>query len=996
MALSTEFAKCEAVPTRADILSFRTATWLLGQFKAVNSVHGTTLRNTNHQTIADSLKGSLEERRLTRKHYEFLDCLASIFIRDREVVALVPSFPPRAEVKGKSKAIAIGERSNVVYLSANPRFDDHAEVPDDEKVQGPALFVDLDGMEVEDFDFDYPDGAVAYLYDKWSAMTSKRIETGQEFIASCLRIIQMLKAFFSENDGVKKAKKHAVLKDFIQISSQAKIRQHFENGTIYRNYVSILSTPVSRLAQLQLQKDDPNHFSSTGATASTSTTSLTVAELEAQAILDDEAFRSRPFAFLRGGREMATAKLELKFRKGQTRKQATVLEAVYKEVNGWHQHQVGRDRLQPDNITREHARNFPLFHSWASSPLNAQERPDYVFYDEKGRAEMQRILTSILLALEFYHKRSKEAPTFVNAINMKPKDSREDAIKKCKAISDDLQRAYFCLAGIRREFPQLLNSHLAWLQYLTGVTATHDPYRGFSSRPPSHSPDPRIHRMAIYAKPGTAAAGMPLFESPKKALASGTPATPVHGSSTAHQEPPTPGLSKGFSEIKLSGGTEAIDDNFSTELLSLDRASKKHGWDVAAAEYLGIVCRHYDSLLFLLESDQCVINRFLATEFQPVRTYPKYRDKENSDLRGFLETFELERGVKLPPHLVDAWVASFPNAGTFSGTWHCEATILSLHLLEKNRALMVDTNVVAGSDDAMAARQLPAASLTRRFRSLGTSIAVNKRCCPVCYFLVEYVQSEENTQFLYKGVHSDWSATTLPPWIPKEVFHSVYGKVLQHLRHVFQEKVYEDWTNRSDDSGGTRSAPGRSSAGSGPGADDQWYTQNQQSRKMRPSINFDTPQGGAASSKRASGKSDTGGTGSKKGKGGTSSGTRAGNRKKKEATSGHGGASGRGSGRRAEVGSAPPPFILPGASGRATNVAGTTGSQMGGDDPFVDTRRGGAPPGASQGAAGDRSRPSLPPLAIPPAGHSRSLSSPTKRHASSEVPHESSPSPKKK
>ncbi|KAJ0324988.1 hypothetical protein COL5a_007490 [Colletotrichum fioriniae] len=510
--------------------------------------------------------------------------------------------------------------------------------------------------------------------------------------------------------------------------------------------------------------------------------------------------------------------------------------------------------------------------------------------------------------------------------------------------------------------------------------------------------------MAIYAERGTGPEGAPLWSSPPRREGHNPPATPIRGSGSAHQEPPTPGLSKGFSKINISSGAGDTDDIFETELLSFDNDARVYGWNVAVAEYLGSICRHYDSLLFLLESDQIVIDHFLATEFQPLKTYPQYQDKENADLRGFLETFELAEGETLPQHLVTKWVEYFGDAGysTFSGTWHAEATIFSLHLLEKDRARMVDANVVAGSSDAEEACQLPAASLTSRFRSLGTSVAVNKRCCPVCYFLVEYVQKKENTKFLFEGAHSDWSATTLPPWIPKKAFDAIYYQVLHHLRHVFKEKVYEDACNRSDDSGGTRSAPGRSSASSRPGADDQWYTQNQASRDARPPIDFDTPKGGAASSKAASGRSGKTGTGPKKGKGGgNSSGARAGNSGRQGATSGHAGASGGGSGRRAEVGTAPPPFNLPGASGRAANVAGTTGSQMGSDDPFVDTRRHGeAPPGASQGAAGGgrahRSRPGLPPLAIPSAGHSRSLSSPTKRHASSEVPHESSPSPKKK
>ncbi|KXH60621.1 hypothetical protein CNYM01_00098 [Colletotrichum nymphaeae SA-01] len=988
---SVQFAKPGAVPTREEILAFRRATWLLARFKAVNSAHGTTLRLKDHQTIAQSIEGTTEERRFIRKQYDFLDCLAGILVRNTEVLALIPSSDGvlRTNTRGKEKAQQ--KNVNVVYLSTNPRFEDHPIAPDIVGAQGPALLVDFDTTAVENFDFNFPDGVTGFIHDKWARMTIKEIASGQHFIECCLLIIRMLKQYFYEKDGGKKETMSAGLKDFIYLSSQGKIRRRFEGGTIFRNYVAILAMPVSNLAQLHQEKRQ------LGASASTPSarTPLSVAEVETQAALDDKILSSRPPAFLTGGRELPTTELKLKFRTGQTTKQVRALRAVYKEAVGWRQDGIGRNK-------QEHGCTLPLFHTWENSPLNARGQSSYRFYDVKGRNEMQRILASIFIALQFYQDRFKGTQNFVNSATMKRKVSREDAILKCKAASDDLQRAYFVLAGIRREFSEVLDSHFQWLQFLTGVTTTHVQGRGFSSRPTptADSPNPAQNKMAIYAEPGTGPDGAPLWSSPPPPKGNNPPATPIRGSGSARQEPPTPGLSKGFSKINISSGPEDPDDIFETELLSFDNDARVYGWNVAAAQYLGSICRVYDSLLIILESEKAVIEHFLATEFQPLKTYPRYQDKEIADLQGFLETFELAEGETLPQHLVTKWVEYLGDPGhtTFSGTWHAEATILSLHLLEKDRARMVDANVVAGSSAAGEACQLPAAGLTRLFRSLGTAMAVNKRCCPVCYFLVEYIQQTEDTKFLFEGAHSDWSATTLSPWIPKKAFDAIYHQVLRHLRRVFQEKVYEDATNRSDDSGGTRSAPGRSSAGSGPGADDRWYTQNQASRDARPPIDFDTPKGGGASSKGASGRSAKTGTGPKQGKGGNSSGARAGSSGRQGATSGQGGASGGGSGRRAQVGSAPPPFNLPGASGRATNVAG---SQMGGDDPFVDTQRGGAPPGASQSAAGGgralRPRPGLPPpLTIPPAGHSRAPSSPTKRHASSEVPHQSSPSPKKK
>ncbi|KAJ0299155.1 uncharacterized protein N0V96_007124 [Colletotrichum fioriniae] len=449
---STQFAKPEAVPTREDILAFRRATWLLGRFKAVNSSHGTTLRLPDHDVITQSLEGSTEERRFIRKQYEFLDCLAGILVRNTEVLALIPSSDGVLRTNTKGKGKAKDGSTNVVYLSTNPRFEDHLTAPDNIGAQGPALLVDFDTTVVDNFDFNYPDGTTGFIHDKWARMTIKEIGTGQHFISCCLLIIRMLKQYFSEKDRVKKEKKSAALKDFIYLSSQVKIRRRFDGGTIYRNYVAILAKPVSNLAQLHQGE------AQSGASAATpsSGTSLSVAEVKAQAVLDDKKLDSRPLPFFTGGRQLPATELDSKFRRGQTLKQEGALMAVYKEADGWRQDRVGRDK-------REHGHTLPLFHSWDTSPLNARRQSASVFYDVKGRNEMQRILASIFLALEFYHNRFKGTQNFVNSVTMKRKVSREDAIMKCKAASDDLQRAYFVLAGIRREFREVLDSHFAWL-----------------------------------------------------------------------------------------------------------------------------------------------------------------------------------------------------------------------------------------------------------------------------------------------------------------------------------------------------------------------------------------------------------------------------------------------------------------------------------------------------------------------------------------------------
>ncbi|KAI8201197.1 hypothetical protein K4K53_007241 [Colletotrichum sp. SAR 10_77] len=115
----------------------------------------------------------------------------------------------------------------------------------------------------------------------------------------------------------------------------------------------------------------------------------------------------------------------------------------------------------------------------------------------------------------------------------------------------------------------------------------------------------------------------------------------------------------------------------------------------------------------------------------------------------------------------------------------------------------------ATGENAASASTLPPAQITEAFKKLGAPIAVNKRCCPVCFLLVQHVEHVCDVEFIYAGDHSDWSSVSLPPFMPKDDFDAIFDKTLEVLERLYTAAVHEDRLGRSTDSGGTRSAPTR-------------------------------------------------------------------------------------------------------------------------------------------------------------------------------------------
>jgi len=121
----------------------------------------------------------------------------------------------------------------------------------------------------------------------------------------------------------------------------------------------------------------------------------------------------------------------------------------------------------------------------------------------------------------------------------------------------------------------------------------------------------------------------------------------------------------------------------------------------------------------------------------------------------------------------NGYSAKFENeeaeATNFTGTYHCETILLSLALLAKKRADILDVDINSASAPLSKAHlQLPSKTTTDALKGKLSALPVSQKCCPACHALVEYFIENVNPALVYPGKHEVWSAAALPPWIPRE------------------------------------------------------------------------------------------------------------------------------------------------------------------------------------------------------------------------------------
>lgn len=121
-------------------------------------------------------------------------------------------------------------------------------------------------------------------------------------------------------------------------------------------------------------------------------------------------------------------------------------------------------------------------------------------------------------------------------------------------------------------------------------------------------------------------------------------------------------------------------------------------------------------------------------------------------IKGYLDNFTLLSGEKLTTdecQKIRTWLlrngggysAKFENeeaeATNFTGTYHCETVLLSLALLAKKRADILDVDINSASAPLSKAHlQLPGKTTTDALKGKMSALPVSQKCCPACHALV--------------------------------------------------------------------------------------------------------------------------------------------------------------------------------------------------------------------------------------------------------------------
>ncbi|KAI4696987.1 uncharacterized protein J4E84_000111 [Alternaria hordeiaustralica] len=180
------------------------------------------------------------------------------------------------------------------------------------------------------------------------------------------------------------------------------------------------------------------------------------------------------------------------------------------------------------------------------------------------------------------------------------------------------------------------------------------------------------------------------------------------------------------------------------EFEQLDSLAERQQWEHAAMAWLDLICLHWTAILDLRsEGRQAPRNKVLRTywqqaKFQHFETRQEHQDRRLI-IKSFLENFTLPSGEKLTTDECqkirtwllrngDGYSAKFENeqaeATNFTGTYHCETVLLSLALLAKKQADILDVDINSASAPLSKAHlQLPGKTTTDALKGIGQAIA---------------------------------------------------------------------------------------------------------------------------------------------------------------------------------------------------------------------------------------------------------------------------------
>ncbi|KAI8259376.1 hypothetical protein K4K56_006683 [Colletotrichum sp. SAR 10_98] len=605
-----------------------------------------------------------------------------------------------------------------------------------------------------------------------------------------------------------------------------------------RNFGKILSSSIAELTLLELKRAGAKE---TAAGEDKGSESSTATESDKQRLqrYDNAAVTAAKDAlkqrvFYKGGRDVPTALLDDRLRKGLTKTQAAVLRDVYKQLSLWRSQEIGD--VDPD-----------IDLDWRNSCLTTHGQSDETFYSPDGRQEFQVLFSNVLRSIKSLSKKVAEDRVQLNQtakshkIAVDKKESvgknlrgrqplpdpelefgpkREARISTLTSRIRDLQGACLCFVYLRRHFADVVEAQCLWLEQIHEPTSTHLP--GCGNYPPKGTDaegKPKQSRDSILSEPGSGR--KPFYQhasgtntpasapASQKRTKSGTDPSSADrdkgkSSSSKHGQSGDDGKDDGKRDAKGDDNDEDEDDAF-------DVVASDHGWHVAASDGLGLVCRNQESVEGLLNTESKLAELFLKADVEPVVASMAKLDKFTLPTHEFIENYQPEN-VKLTDDEVETlsnWFAvqmgGSGSSESFSGAAaHAKALLFVMLLVQYRREKMI-----GDPTEETSGLTLPSLDLLERFKKLSAPMAVNKRCCPVCFILMKHVEKVTGIKFVYAGTHSDWSSVSLPPFMPKEDFDAVFSECLKVFMARYHTYVEEHRMGRSTQDGGTRSAPTR-------------------------------------------------------------------------------------------------------------------------------------------------------------------------------------------
>ncbi|KAF5497103.1 hypothetical protein CGCS363_v008602 [Colletotrichum siamense] len=650
-----EYAHPQQVPSSEEVERLEK---MIAMLSDIQSKH---LKRPESAAIRDDFTLSKAERRFVRKQHDYLDCIA---VLSPEPLALFPD-----------GSVDASTGSHYIFASENPRREDKAK-QQYTGLQPQLTLPQINGSLV-------PDSTDSSSVIKFAYRLLAKEDWEQRSNNSTFQYCQNLLSLWKKFHGAAKSDERFhwlnLLHDLVYVRMTEKLHGRVIDIFEKHNFGTICMTSVDQLAS-QFKATSMGKWLQ----QSLRSTSDPLTELD--------LIESMPFQ--KGGATNPQDELEHCFRKGQTQAQSTLLKQIYKEM----QVRYGRGTAEEGE------------RAWERSSLNAKGDPEYVFYDEKGRSEFQKLLSGVMRAVKDstteLQNAKTEATNYARRTSKGTKNSTQQTmeryhIESLQYVVDAAVRAYYCLAGIREEFSEILQSHYTWLY------ATHQP------------------------------------------------------------------------------GVSGIDAEGTDDCRLLGSTATQSGWEVAVSDAVGMLCRHQTSLNHIMHASRHVARFVLQTSIQPLVTdWTKRNLMSTAEL---LASFKGNNGKPLSNEEQLALAEFFDGHNTAHSedlTYHAEGIGICAHVLARVRDEVVNHNDDHETVDK--SLLLPRREITDHFRKMPIPMAVNKRCC------------------------AGLERRSIPRWIPKKFFNSLYDQVGSVLRDALRWTVKEKGLARSNESGNSSDPNGDS------------------------------------------------------------------------------------------------------------------------------------------------------------------------------------------